>query len=426
VKKVFSVLPLLIGITLSLLTRAAATDIDARLSLRFYRIDDRLNETDFKAHGIGIRVSLRQIMDSGFNFYLRYRSGKTPNYYSVSRSKLYDLTLSHDHLIGNLGFAAGRLNTPVVGAYGILDGFKIQYRWDKHYFVGGFWGTEPDLLTYEMKDDIKRSGLFAYVDWGKNYQGNISVIRQTYLNRLDRVFLFVDNDINLSEAWSFGQFAEIDLVERDASENEKQTIRFTDVFSDLRFRPGNRFAATLTYTTHKEFKYLESMNDIPDSLFENSVDQSVGLRLNVRPFKNWRFYSRLRYGMNSEESGDERYLSVGAANYNFLFTKIFLSGRYARNDGFNARSNSWYLSAERAFWSHFRLSLAVRKADIEYKLSGSRFANTGQDLAFTYNLSWRFYLYFKASRLQGDDRNETRLFLELNYKIRSYKQKSRP
>ncbi len=425
-KKLLPLLLWTIGLILVTAATASATDIDARLSLRFYRIDDRMKYTDFKAHGIGIRVSLREILNTGFNFYVRYRSGKTPNYYSVSRTKLYDLTLSHDHIIGNLGFAVGRLNTPVVGAYGILDGFKIQYQWANHYYIGGFWGTEPDLLTYEMKDEIKRTGLFAYIDWGRSYQGNFSVIRQTYLDRLDRFFLFVDNEIDFSDSWSFGQFAEIDLIEKEGETGEHQTFQFTDVFTDLRFRPGNRFTATLTYTTHKEFKYLESMSDIPDSLFENSVDQSVGLRLNVRPFKNWRLYSRLRYGVNSEESGEERYLAVGAAHYNFLFTKIFLTGRYARNDGFYARSNSWYVSAERAFWNKFRASVAYRKADIEYKLSSSQFSNTAVDVAFTYNLSWRFYLFLKASRLQGDDRNETRLFLELNYKIRSYKEKPRP
>ena len=412
-------------ILFSVFTNAAATDINARVSLRINRIVDRFGEMDFKSGGIGIHLSMREMFDSGFNFYLRYRGGRRPSY-SESYKKLYDLNLSHDNIIGNLGFAIGRINTPIVGAYGILDGFKIQYQWAAHYYFGGFWGMEPDLLTYEMKDDIKRSGLFAYIDWGRNYQGNFSLIRQTNLDKLDRVFLFVDNDIELSESWSFGQFAEIDLIEKDANERETQTFRFTDVFTDLHFRPSNHFSATLSYTTHKEFKYLESMSDIPDSLFENSVDQNFGLRVNIRPFNNWRFYSRLRYGLNSAESRDERFIAFGAANYNFVSTGIFLTARYAQNDGYNAQSNSWYISAERPFWNKLRASVGYSKTEIEYKLSGTHFNNTAFDVAFTYNLSWQFYLYLKGTRLQGDDRNETRIYLELSYRIRSYKKKPRP
>lgn len=413
-------------ITLLLFTTAAATDINACFSIRFYRINDRIRERDFKAQGMGVRLNMQKILDTDFNFYLRYRSGKTHDTNSAPNFKLYDLSLKHDHIMGNLGFAAGRLNTPIVGAYGILDGFKLQYQWADHYYLGGFWGTEPDLLTYKMRKDIQRTGLFAYIDRGRNYQGNFSLIRQTYLGKLDRVFLFVDNDIDLSESWSFGQFAEMDLMEKDAHISEKQTFRFTDVFTDLRFRPNNHFSATLTYTTHKEFKYLESMSDIPDSLFENSVDQSVGLRLNVRPFKRWRFYSRLRYGLNSVERGYERFISLGAANYNFLSTRVFLTARYAQNDGLNALSNSWYISAERAFWDKFRTSVAYRKTEVDYKLTGSHSNYAAFDVAFTYNLSWQFYLFLKATRQQGSDRDETRLFLELSYRIRSYKEKSRP
>ena len=412
--------------TLFLFIEGNATDIFGRVSFRTSRIENYLGDTNFSARGIGVRLSMQDIFDSGLNFNVRYRSGKLPNSSSNNPSKLYYLNLSHNNIWTNFGFTIGRLNSPIVGAYGILDGFQVQYCLKENYYFGGFWGTEPDLLTYKTKDDIKRSGIFASIDLGRKYQGSVSLIRQTYLDKLDRVFLFVDNDIELSDSWSFGQFAEIDLVEKDANDVQKQTIRFTDVFADLRFAPTQYFSATLTYTTHKEFRYLEFMSDTPDSLFENSVDQSYGLRLNVRPFRTWRFYSRLRYGLNSAVSGKERFFTLGAANYNFFSTRIYLTGRYAQNDGYYANSNSWYVSAERPFWEKFRASVAFSKTEIDYKMSGSNTATKAIDVVFTYNLSWHFYLYFKGTYVKGDNRNENMLFVELSYKIRSYKDKTRP
>ncbi len=403
-----------------------ATDIFGRISIRSYRISDQLNENDLKAHGFGIHLNARNIWSSGFNFYVRYRAGKAPNYYSSSKSKLYDLTLSADHIWGNLGFAIGRLNTPIVGAYGILDGFRLHYQIDTHYYFGGFWGTEPDLLSYEMKDDIKRSGMFFQIDYEKNYQGNFSIIRQTYLNKLDRVYLYVDNEIDWSDAWSFAQFAEIDLVEKGENGSEQKAFRLTDVFADVRFSPVRSFSAILSYTTHKEFKYLESMSDIPDSLFESSVDQSLGLRLNLRPFGRWRFYSRLRYGITTAESGQERFLSLGAANYNLLSTGLFVNARYAQHDGYFANSNSWYFSVERELWSGFRMRMAYRQSVTDYSSAPATISTKAYDFVFTYNLSWNLYLYLKGTRMQGDDINESRLFLELSYNIRSYTNKRRP
>ncbi len=408
-----------------LLSFAKATDIFGRFSLRTYRISDELNYDDFSAHGIGIHLNLRNMLNSGFNFYVRYRGGKAPNYYTHSQSKLYDLTLSNNHLFGNFGFAVGRLNTPIVGAYGILDGFRFQYGLNDHYYFGGFWGSEPDLLTYAMKDDIKRSGVFFSIDYDRDYQGNFSLIRQTYLNKLDRVYLYADNEIDLSKAWSFSQFAEIDLVE-DNNGSTQRTFRLTDVFADLRFAPTRSFSATLSYTTHKEFKYLESMSDIPDSLFESSVDQSFGLRVNLRPFKRWRLYSRLRYGTASSDSLAERFIALGISNYNLFSTGIYANLRYARHDGNYANSSSWYVALERELWSGFRLRTALRQSVTDYTVSAAHIATKEIDFVLSYNIAWQINAYLKGTRIYGDDINENRVFLELTYNLRKYSDKKRP
>ncbi len=407
------------------LSFAKASDIFGRFSIRAYRISDQMYYDDFMAHGIGIHLNVRNILDSGFNFYVRYREGKAPNYYTRSQSKLYDLTLSNNNLFGHFGFAVGRLNTPIVGAYGILDGFRFQYAWNHHYAFGGFWGTEPDLLTYAMKDDIKRSGVFFSIDYERNYQGNFSLIRQTYLNKLDRVYLYADNEIDLSKAWSFSQFAEIDLVD-EHNGSTQTTFRLTDVFADLRFAPVRSFSATLSYTTHKEFKYLESMSDIPDSLFESSVDQSLGLRLNVRPLKHWRLYSHLRYGTSSADSSAERFVALGISNYNLFSTGIYANARYAKHDGNYANSNSWYFALERELWSGFRLRTAFRQSEIDYAISAAHITSKEFDFVLSYNISWRINAYLKGTRIYGDDINENRVFLELTYNLRKYADKKRP
>jgi len=402
---------------------AVSTEITGRVSLRWYRIDNRLNG-DTDAPAIRFRMNFKDLFARNLNFYVYYRGERDLEGNRITKSRMYDLRLRADRLPGGIGLEVGRINSPVVGAYGIIDGVSLRRKLGYGLTTGAFWGAEPDLLTFRMNDEIKRAGMFLELDRGYFYQGAFSVIRQTYLNKMDRLYLYLDNDINLSKVLSFSQFAEIDLRQKE-NETVENTFHFTNVFADLRFSPSRIFNMTLTFNSRKEFKYLESMSYLPDSLFESAVSHSYGIRANLRPLKNWRVYGSFRLGERYDQVGYEKLTYVGLVNNHFFSNNMFINLRHAKNDGFYATSESWYFSMERRLSNRLRILSAFYQSNFENKDNGLSNSNHSVDLVFVYNLSWRLYLYLKATRSWGTDLDENRFFVEFSYNIRKYHKKRR-
>lgn len=400
-----------------------STDFSGRASLRWYQIDNRLNG-DINAPALRFRLNAANLFNRNLNFYIYYRGEKDLEGNRITKSRLYDLRFSAKRLPGGFAMQLGRINSPVVGAYGILDGISLRRPISHGLSSGVFWGAEPDLLTFSMKNDTKRSGLFFELDKGRQYQGALSFIQQTYLNHMDRLYFYFDQDIEFSQVWSFSHFAEVDLREK-TNNVVKPTLHFTNVFADLRFAPSRLFNATLTFNSRKEFKYLESMSFLPDSLFESAVSYSYGLRTNVRPLQHWRVYSNFRLGQRYDQAGYEKFAYIGLTNSHFFSNDMFINLRFAKNYGFYALSRSWHLSLERRFSSRLRMLSAFYQSRFDSRDGVQSNDAKSVDLVFIYNLSWRLYLYLKGTRSWGAKLNENRLFVEVSYNIRKYNKKRR-
>ena len=399
-----------------------ATDFSGRLSLRYFNIDNRLNN-DISAPALRLRMSAQNFLTPGMHFYFYYRGEKDLQGNRITRSRLYDMRLRADRLIGGMGIELGRINSSVVGAYGILDGISLKYQLSSSLSTGGFFGTEPDLLTYVMSDEIKRAGFFFQLDKGHTFQGTLSAIRQTFHNRLDRLYLYFDNDMKFSEQWSFSQFAEVDLKEKDDTGMVGHAFHFTNVFTDLRYAPSKMFNTTLSFNSRKEYRFLESMSDLPDSLFESAVSESYGLRCNLRPAQFWRIHASSRFGQRTDEPGLEKFMTMGLASNRFFSNNMFFNIRFARNWGFYANSASWYVSLERRLSNKLRLMSAFHRSVFQSQFNSLSSRYQSADIVLIYHFSWQLYGYLKATRSWGSDMNENRFFAELSYNLRHYGKK---
>ena len=399
-----------------------ASGIVSRVGVRLFLYENYLTNELVSAKSLRLQLSMSDILNSGFNFKINFRNGFDSYRTRVSRSKLYDLSISNNSLWGNLGFTFGRINSSIVGAYGMLDGISLKYRQSENYSFGMFFGMEPDIYTFKPDDKIKRLGLFMQTNYLNRYQGNVSLIQQTYLNDLDRVFLYFDNFIEISEHWSFNQSAELDLVEKP-EDKVVGGITLTNIFADVRFSPNRNFNITANYHIHQDYKLLESMYDIPDSLFESAVGQSYGIRTNIRPFSTWRIYGSFRYGLRDDETGSETFSSIGLSNHNLFNSRTFLNMRYSQNNGYYAKSNSMFISAEHSIIKNLRASLGYHFNNLDvYTLTTSTDSHT-LDMTFSYNFPEGFFIYLRGIRTFGDIRNDSRMLVEFNYRFRSYTKK---
>jgi hypothetical protein len=406
---------------LALLGRADGTDLSGRLSLRWYQIA-AASANEVSAPALRLRLNANNLFNTPLNFSLYYRGEKDLVGDHLTKSHLYDMRLNWRPATSGFGFDLGRLNTSFVGAYGILDGMALNYSRHEKWSSGFFYGAEPDLLTLEMKDDIRRAGYYFQVTPGNSYQGSASIIHQTFQDHIDRLYLFVDQDADLTRSLQFSQFAEIDLLNKEGEET-KRTVRFTNLFADLRFAPSRAFNTTLSFISRKEFKYMASMSDLPDSLFSSVVSSSYGIRVNVRPLLNSRAYAGLRTGLRDDRTGFEKYLFIGLTQNGLMLRKLFLNLRFAKTLGWYSESSGWYASSEHPITASLRIQAAYQQSAFAVKDGSSKNIRHAADLVMMYNLASPLYFYLKFSHRWGDAPAENRLALEFSYNIRHYRKK---
>lgn len=401
---------------------ALATEWSGRASLRWYQITNTLNG-DINAPALRLRMNAYNLLMPNLNFSFYYRGEKDLEGDRVTKSRLYDMRLQYAPTSSGIGFDLGRINSSFVGAYGILDGASLYYKLNSVWTTGTFWGLEPDLLTLALKSDVQRTGAFVAWDLGRMYQGTTSAIYQTFKNQTDRFYLYLDQDLDLSTAWQFSQFAELDILERKGG-TINTSPRLTNMFADLRYAPSRVINATLTYNSRKEFKYMASMSDLPDSLFDSVVSSSYGLRVNVRPLRDWRLYSGFRTGERDDRAGREEFVYGGLTQNGLFLDHLFLNLRYGKTFGWYAESSSWYISAEHPVTSRIRLQTAFHQAEFQSKTSTEGKTDHAADLVLMYRTATPLYIYMKWSHRWGSSGDENRYILECSYNLRRYNKNS--
>lgn len=390
--------------------------------MRWYQITNSLNG-DINAPAVRLRMNAYNLFAQNLNFSFYYRGEKDLEGDRVTKSRLYDMRLHYAPTTSGIGFDLGRINSSFVGAYGILDGAGLYYRLNPVWTAGTFWGTEPDLLTLALKSDVKRTGAYVSWDLGRIYQGTTSAIYQTFKNQTDRFYLYLDQDLDIATAWQFSQFAELDLMQKEDG-HVATAPRLTNMFADLRYAPSRAVNATVTFNSRKEFKYMASMSDLPDSLFDSVVSTSYGLRLNVRPLRDWRIYSGFRSGERDDRSGHESFVYGGITQNGMFLDQLFLNLRYGKTFGWYAESSSWYFSAEHPIAKRLRLQTAFHQAAFQSKTSALQTTDHAADLVLVYRTITPLYIYMKLSHRWGSGGDENRYILECSYNLRHYNKKS--
>jgi hypothetical protein len=159
-------------------------------------------------------------------------------------------------------------------------------------------------------------------------------------------------------------------------------------------------------------------------LFDSVVSTSYGLRLNVRPLRDWRLYSGFRTGERDDRTGYEKFVYSGITQNGMFFDKLFLNLRYGKTFGWYAESSSWYFSAEHPIAKRLRLQTAFHQADFQSKTSTVQTTDHAADLVLVYRTATPLYIYMKLSHRWGSSGDENRYILECSYNLRHYAKKT--
>ena len=378
------------------LETAASNIVHGRIGVQYFGMyNDAKNTLDFSQPGLVLNFTVDRIMDAPlqFSYYSNSRYDAVQQARSASDSRLnnrvYEAVFRYgdDHTPLN-GFL-GRFVAPAVGGVGTFDGAMGTYRYDQ-FQCGAAAGSQPGWQRSDVQLTNPKFAAFATYEAGEygttKYQGGVAYAQQYYQSALDRGFFYLQNTLYFSNSLSIYQNANFDM--HDLVDGKRMTsLHLSDVFLSASYRPMNWVSTNASYARRRNIFYLSSFSNMPDSLFDISVQQNLQASVSFRlPMT---MYLTTTGSMRSRE-GDARSATSLFVNYNWsdiLGTHFgaFITGLYNDNVYNTSRSigvdlhtdiiEDLYLSAK-AQWYVYDFSSFTRRiyrttvgADAYYRVS---------------------------------------------------------
>lgn len=199
-----------------------------------------------------------------------------------NKLRVYDFSLGYK--TSDMNFWAGRHINYSIANIGPIDGFQGEKKMGK-FALGGVIGSRPDFYT--MGFNFKYFEYGAYLNRTDTagagmMQNTVALFQQSYDNKTDRRFLYLQHNNNIfSDLYLFAS-SEIDLFKL---KNNKPASDFslTSLYLSAQYTPVRRVSINLSYDARKSVVYYQTFRTLIDSLFDNEMRQGLRLSFYLRP-----------------------------------------------------------------------------------------------------------------------------------------------
>lgn len=258
------------------------------------------------------KLTVRRLFGSGVAFRLRHRS----RLYSRSRAAstgrpktewshhLFEFALVYDDDEAPVNLGLGRVLSPHIRGVGYIDGAHFAVRVHPNWRIGLAAGAEPENAGTSVQTLRKKYGAFLAYESGTFERARVAVsvaLSGTYdHNRISREFVYLQNNLWISRAFSLYQSVEVDVNRawRQAAVGKKLSFSNFYLSSNVTISPA--IALYFSYDARRNVRTYSNIST-PDSLFDDSTLQGLsgGLSLQLP----WRMHLRANAGMRFRERG---------------------------------------------------------------------------------------------------------------------------
>lgn len=370
---------------------------------------------------VGARFVVSDLMGTGVDFFVRYRSRMT--YRPETGARDYSHRLSECALrYGSPGagavFAAGRMVVDEVHGLGYIDGALFSLQVSPHYRVGVVGGLEPDPVNMRVQPHNRKFG--SFVNWqGGSHRGNrlslTTAVSGSYVDGLvDREFGYLQAVYSYSSRLYLYQSVEVD-VNRDWRMDANGTrVSFSNFLFSANANPTSFAALDFSYDARRNFYDYDNF-ETPDSLFDDNTYSGYGggVSLSFPANVRLRGSAGVRFRGATEETN--RYYTVSATARHLPLPGHHFSVRWSV-------SRTPFITGYRPTVTHRfpvgrKLRLKIGAGAYWYDQAGassdSRFAEAG----VYYTLGRRYYLSGDFRQYFGDGVDSFQLFTEIGLNI---------
>jgi len=406
--------------------RSVGNHVVGRIAVQNYMSEDRLNSNNsFQQPGGLVNFGVNRIGGSYYNFSSNMRYRKTlsqrESFSTPYPVRVYEISFEYLNPSSPYHYAVGRIFSSTINGIGNFDGALMSYKTSPEWEIGSFGGKEPNYET--SKPDMANSKLGVYAHYQKESSGSqrfnstIAFSGQYVNNKIDREYVYVQNDISFSSFFYVYMNSEIGINRSDLARN-KSLLSLSNLYVMTRYKPISALTLSISYDERINVFLIQTYHksNIPDSLFDDA------LRRGFRGDVNWRMTRQLNLFVSSSirtRAGDpnKTYLSsAGLYYYNVLQTRFSLNGNYFYSSGRYTKANSVSAGISRQF-ADLYVSVGYRTTRYEYtsqKSTGYYRSIVGDA---SYSLSRQLYATIEAEHLAGKNEKADRVFTELSYRF---------
>lgn len=398
--------------------------LSGRIALQsFFSRDMKNSDYNYAQPGGVINLDLNRIQGSHYNMSsnIRFRKmfSSTPSRSTDYPIRVYELSIEYDNPAVPYRYSAGRIFAPVINGVGNFDGVFFGYKLTHEWELGTFGGTQPNNLN--SKPDMTNSKVGIYANFKRVFApawrwNTTLAFSGQYVNRkIDREYIYVQNDISLGRKITFYQNSEIGINRSDLS-NRKNKIEISNLYIMGHYTPVQAVSLTASYDARVNVYLIQTYRSIPDSLFDDALLQ--GFRGDI----NWRATRNLTLSASSSiraRAGDthKTYLnSAGLNYYNLLRSQINVNYRYFLTSTQYTKANSSSLGLSRQF-SNLYLSTTFRTYYYKFIYQHSQYRRNSITLDGSLALTRKLYSSFEYEYSSSKVEKADRFFIELSYRF---------
>ncbi len=397
-------------------------DLSGRIAFQsFFSRDMKNPDYNYVQPGVVINLDINRVQGSYYTISSNIRFRKTLSQFNSDEypMRVYELAVEYSNPSVPYRYSAGRIFAPVINGVGNFDGAFFAYRMSNEWEVGTFGGTQPDNVS--SKPDMTQSKFGFFANYKKEFSASwrvnstLAFSGQYVHNKIDREYLYIQNDASLGPKFYVYQNSEIG-INRSRLSHRKKSVEISNLYVMGHYEPIPAVRLSASYDARVNVFLIQTYRSIPDSLFDDALLQ--GYRGDV----SWRATKFLTFSASTSirtKEGDRHrtYLnSAGCYYYNILRSQVSLNYRYFYTSTQYTKANSSSIGVSRQF-SPVYLSATFRTYSYRFIIQDSRFRRYSCTLDGNLAISRRLYASFEYEYSISKVEKADRFFVELSYRF---------
>jgi hypothetical protein len=323
-------------------------DISGRVSITSYNTLSESDANHRMRYTLALRgdhlANTRLSMDSYITFRHTLNEWDEVKNNLNSALKVYTLALSYD-FSSSSSLTAGRKINPKISSMGAIDGVQFE-QGVGNFLFGALIGSRPDYEDYSLNLNLFQYGAYLSHEISDNnqfLQSTLGYIEQRNNNKIDRRFIYFQNNSSLFKNLNLFTSAEMSLYE-NISDQPRNVFDLTNLYASARYRFSRKLSVSVSYDNRKNIQYYETFKSFIDKLIDEETRQGIRLNANYRLFRHviwgvnagWRFQKSQR-DLSKNLNSYLTFSRIPSLNLQTTLTANFLQTNYLNSKIFGIR-----------------------------------------------------------------------------------------